>query len=104
VRTSQRAIEQAIAVLEREDRNRHELLSVLRGYLATSKEIPPALRLSKRQTMTLELVAEGLSNAEIARRLEISPATVKRYASDLLAKLHARGRAELAVKVLRLAS
>jgi DNA-binding NarL/FixJ family response regulator len=54
--------------------------------------------------MALELVAEGLDNATIARRMGITPITARRYVSDLLAKFHARGRAELAVKVLRLAS
>lgn len=53
--------------------------------------------LTERETEVLHLVAEGRSNAEIADRLVISPATAKTHVSRVLAKLGARDRAQLVV-------
>jgi len=53
--------------------------------------------LTERERDVLTLVAKGLSNAEIATRLYISPATVKTHVARTLTKLDARDRAQLIV-------
>jgi len=50
--------------------------------------------LTTRQWEVLELLAEGLSNAEIARRLFTSPKTVEHHVSAVLAKLEVHSRAQ----------
>jgi DNA-binding NarL/FixJ family response regulator len=54
-------------------------------------------QLTDREREVLVLVAEGLSNDEIAGRLVISPATAKTHVSRTMIKLGARDRAQLVV-------
>ncbi|HIY67071.1 MAG TPA: response regulator transcription factor [Candidatus Agrococcus pullicola] len=53
--------------------------------------------LTDREREVLERVARGESNAEVGKSLHLSPATARTYVSRLLAKLHARDRAQLVV-------
>ncbi len=54
-------------------------------------------RLTEREREVLILVAEGLSNEELARRLFLSPLTTKTHVSRIMNKLEARDRAQLVV-------
>lgn len=53
--------------------------------------------LTEREREVMALVAEGLSNGEIAERLFLSPATAKTHVSRAMVKLAARDRAQLVV-------
>jgi DNA-binding NarL/FixJ family response regulator len=56
--------------------------------------------LTKREEQILELMAEGLSNKEIAHRLYLQPQTVKNYVHLVLQKLDLRNRLDV-IKLLR---
>ena len=57
---------------------------------------PKLGRLSAQEQRILGLVAEGMTNAEIGRRLRLSDKTVKNYVSAILGKLEVSRRAEAA--------
>jgi DNA-binding NarL/FixJ family response regulator len=60
-------------------------------------QVPGLSRLTEREREVLCLVAEGLSNEEIAGRLFLSPLTTKTHVSRIMTKLEARDRAQLVV-------
>jgi DNA-binding NarL/FixJ family response regulator len=65
--------------------------------LASSRTVHVAGLLTERECEVLRLVATGMSNAEIADRLCISPATAKTHVAHLLTKLDARDRVQLVI-------
>lgn len=56
------------------------------------------VHLTRREREILELLAEGASNQEIARRLEIAEKTVRNRLSLIFAKLHVNNRTQAALK------
>ncbi len=64
-----------------------------------SEALPEAL--TPRELEVLRLLAEGLSNKAIARRLEISEHTVKFHTNAIISKLGAQSRTEAVVRATR---
>jgi two-component system, NarL family, nitrate/nitrite response regulator NarL len=58
--------------------------------------------LTPRESETLEMLAEGLSNKQIAGRLGISDHTAKFHVNSILGKLHAGTRTEAVMRGIRL--
>ncbi len=54
--------------------------------------------LTAREEQILRLVAQGLSNKEVGRKLDLQEKTVKHYMTTILQKLQARNRVEAALK------
>jgi DNA-binding NarL/FixJ family response regulator len=61
----------------------------------------PPLSLSSRERQVLALLARGCDNAEIGRKLFVSPSTVKHHVSRVLGKLGVENRHQAAVYAIR---
>jgi len=74
------------------------VLRVYRGRVGSRREGASQLaQLTPRELEVLKLIAQGMSNDEIAGRLFLSEATVKTYINRLLSKLEVRDRAQAIV-------
>jgi DNA-binding NarL/FixJ family response regulator len=66
---------------------------VTAGATATTTATPPGGALTDRETEVVQLMAEGLSNREIATRLFVTEATVKTHVNNVFSKLGVNDRA-----------
>jgi DNA-binding NarL/FixJ family response regulator len=97
-----------------------DLVRVIRSVAAGTKVLPPqmtstlfsqiakeainanefsaidAVRMTARERQVIELIAEGLSNKEIAARLEIAAHTVKSHVRNIMEKLALHTRLQIA--------
>ena len=104
------------------DRPRSELLSAIKGTVSGKSYIDPSVagkvlesvatgshkptqeetfNLTDREREILSLLAQGLSNADIAHRLFLSEGTVRNYTSSLFAKLEVSDRTQAVIVALR---
>lgn len=106
------------------DTPREQLIAAIRGTVAGATHVDPsvagklfrqmarpgasptvdttfAAELSERELDVLRLLAEGLSNSEIAERLHLSKGTVQNYVSGIFVKLDVADRTQAAVLALR---
>ena len=78
-----------------------EIVSRLPGLLQEKKDFDwAAYDINEKELNVTALVAEGLSNREIAETLFLSEGTVRNYISNVLCKLELRDRTQLAVYYL----
>jgi DNA-binding NarL/FixJ family response regulator len=74
--------------------------ALIARFLRSPEHTPAARRIDRltdREREVLTLIAQGLTNGEIAQRLVLSPLTVKTHVSRILTKLHARDRVHLVI-------
>lgn len=74
-----------------------ELMETLLFGSARPKAAPAASKLSERELAVAKAVAEGLTNKEVARRLQITERTVKAHLSACYEKLGVRDRMQLSL-------
>ncbi len=74
---------------------------LMREIQRTSDSPPTEEPLTNREMEVIQLLAEGLSNQEIAERLVISERTVRTHVTNILGKLHLANRTQAALYALR---
>jgi len=74
---------------------------MLKRFVRHGGERPESNALTDREVEVLRLVTAGLRNREIAARIGVSENTAKYHLKNILEKLHARSRAELAGRAVR---
>ena len=68
---------------------------------SSSQEAPQGPPVTRRELEILQLVAEGLSNKEIGKKLSITEGTVKNHVHNALEKLHMENRIQAAAYIVR---
>jgi two-component system nitrate/nitrite response regulator NarL len=59
-------------------------------------KLPPAVRMTEREREIIAVIADGLSNKEIARQLNIASHTVKSHVHNVMQKLALHSRLQIA--------
>jgi DNA-binding NarL/FixJ family response regulator len=78
-----------------------EIARRLMGFFSAPKPAAPSEafpELTAREAEVLDLIAQGLNNQDIARRLYLSPKTVRNHISNIFLKLHVADRAQAIVR------
>ncbi len=75
----------------------HHVLAAVSAPADAAPAPEPPDDLTPREVEVLQLIAEGLTNTEIAERLVVSAATVKSHVNHIFAKIGARDRAQAVV-------
>ena len=89
------------AVTSGEARFGPEIAKRLMGFFSATRPAAPLEafpELTAREREVLELIAQGRSNAEITRRLFLSPKTVRNHISNIFTKLQVSDRAQAIVR------
>lgn len=101
--SSPEALEEAIRQVYRGEPSLHPLIAkkVLEELHTPMENQETSDALTKRELEVLTLIAQGLENREIARKLIVSEATVRTHVSNILGKLHLASRTQAALYALR---
>ena len=94
---------QAIRQIHRGESSLHPTIArkVLQEITHPPARPPTPNPLTEREAEVLRLVAQGLSNQDIARKLNISDPTVRTHVSNIMSKLHLATRIQAALYALR---
>ncbi len=94
---------QAIRQIHRGESSLHPTIArkVLQEITHPSDRPPTPNPLTEREAEVLRLVAQGLSNQDIAKKLNISDPTVRTHVSNIMGKLHLATRIQAALYALR---
>jgi len=79
-----------------QERDFQEVLAEAISFAGGSRRGGPASALTRRQAAVARLVAQGLSNREIAGALSVAPGTAKRHVEDIMTRLGVQRRAQIA--------
>ena len=94
---------QGIRQMQRGESSLHPVIArkVLQEISSPSDRPPTPEPLTEREVQVLLLVAQGLSNQEIAEKLNITAATVRTHVSNIMGKLYLANRVQAALYALR---
>jgi NarL family two-component system response regulator LiaR len=94
---------QAIRQVNRGESSLHPVIArkLLQELTHPAERPPTPDPLTEREVEVLRLVAQGLTNQDIAERLTITDATVRTHVSNIMSKLHLASRIQAALYALR---